>query len=267
MSEQRVFDSPEADQPAYWSFEEFWERWGTNSGFTGSQLRLLWNDANDLYGDALPYHNFHHAKETLWETMRLADICEANDIAVERKVLIGAALLHDAGYQYDPQPLGFSSKEAHSAAIFEALAPAYGYTEVEISAGKQAIVGTRFGSKPVSLEDKILVRADISNIGGDYRWSFMAKSALLRLERAKLEGGVSRRKFAADSIKVLATYISNDLSLGEFDDAWHTHAVFNLYRFVADAASDEGLKPLRYVQELGSTAVSKVLEKFLTKPD
>jgi hypothetical protein len=247
------------------TLDAFWTRWGERSGFTREQLDMAWADAENQYGE-LPYHNFEHALETLWGTMELTDLCEQNGVEVNRKTLIGAALFHDAGYDRDAPDYG--SKEAYSAALFELFAPSYGYAAEEIAIGKQAILATKVSAKPESIEDKILVRADLKNLGEDYTSSVLRKTNLLKEESKILKGNdFNPMQFAADSICVVATYLGNDLSLGEFEENWTKRAALNIKRLIFEFAAEQSTSAAKYIQGLGSVAVVRLLNKLSKSGD
>jgi hypothetical protein len=161
--------------------EFFWQKWGEKSGFTPDQFDHLWKESALWYTD-WPYHNFSHAKETLWETMHLADFCERFDYQVNRKALIAGTLFHDAGYHMDHESFGYESKEEYSAQLLGRHAHDYGMYEDDIVIAMNAIRATRLGAPAPGLHDKIIVRADIANIGGDFDREFAPKTELFRLD-------------------------------------------------------------------------------------
>lgn len=262
MSEQDPGSSPEQTEAlteTELTFDNFWEQWGEQSGFGRRVLSRLWADAETQHID-LPYHDFQHVQETTWKAMELADLCEAHACPVNRRALLGAALFHDAGYH---EALAASqSKEARSSDIFESRASKYGYKDDEVAVAKQAILSTARDIQPVSLEDKILVRADLSNVGGDFKKSFQPNTELLREECQRLYGHKPAQwAFALDSIRILADYLSNDLSLGEFDKRdWSKRATSNLFRLAEELAKHRGEEVSKFITALGSTAMNKLFE-------
>jgi HD superfamily phosphodiesterase len=251
-------------QPEY-TLEAFWSRYGEKSGLTEEHCEWMWQDAVERYTDEPPYyyHNFEHACEVLWETMRLADYAEENGVSVDRKLLIAAALFHDADY-HQPTPSKHDSKEAYSAAIFNHMGLTYGYDTDERDAVSDIIMKTRLGNPPETLEQKIMVRADIANVGADYVREFLAKSRNFFRETSGLHPEVSWLGFAATSLKVLATYLSYDLSLGDFDrenglSLFTRRALSNLYRFATETAHEHRQSTKAYLHSLGETVVNVVL--------
>lgn len=247
--------------------EAYRQQWG-DCGFEADQLSKVFETAETYYSD-LPYHNFQHALESLWDAQRLADLCEANGEPVNRKALIGAALFHDANYHKDHtntefEDIEFSNKEEYSAAIFESLAEELGFSEEETAIAKDSILATFPTAPTETLEEKITVRADLSNIFGDYETSFMAKNDLLKKELAYAKSlaneELDEEVFAAMTITILTTYIAKDLSLGDFDEDWSNQAKANIYRFAQSYALEHGLATSEFMHGLGSTVV-RVMQK------
>jgi hypothetical protein len=271
MSEQPTEQFGNHNQPPEdLSIHTYYERWGLISGLSYEQTSTVWLAAESYY-DALPYHNFSHATEVLWTSMALADECAAHDVVVNRSVLLGAALFHDAGFHTSME--GHASKEAHSVALFKEEAPCLGFNDDQIERIERAILATKFGNTAHALEDKIIVRADLDNIGGDYKRLFMRKTELLRQESLLLNNEAdepfSRVIFLKNSIKILATYLSNDLSLGEFDNQrWRRRAHRNLMRLSVEFARTQGIPTINFIQSLGSVATSFLVDKhFVRKKD
>lgn len=244
--------------------EVFWTQWGQQAGFDHEQFRSLWRDAENQYTDDLEQHNFRHAQEVLWDAMCLADQCEAHGLVVNRKALSEAALLHDAGLHRNFMHYRFESEEAYSAAILGILAPNHGLQPEDIAVGQQAILSTRAGAEPLTLEDKIMVRADLMNMSGDYESTFLPTTERLMAEDQAI--ALSRGKpfdplqFKRNSIKTIAAYLGHDLSLGPFDDPkWLERPVSNLWRMIAETATEEQLPIREFIRHLGSSAVDNLL--------
>lgn len=247
------------------AFEKLWAMWGERAGFSREQFSWLWTDAENQYTDELPHHNFQHAQRVFWDTMCLTDICEAHGITVNRKALSVAALLHDAGFHRDFMQHRFDSKEEYSAVILGALTPRYGLQSEDIAVAKQAVRSTALDATPVSIEDKILGRADMMNVSGDYKTSFepttdrLMAEAQVRAEWAR-GGIVDRLVFKRYSIRAVGSYLARDLSLGPFEDrAWLKRPVANLRRLVEETALEEHLPVSEFIRRLGSSAVSGLL--------
>ena len=240
------------------SFDEFWQMHGESAGFEKKQLQDIWEDAQKYYSD-LPYHNFHHVTETLVIANNLAHECEQNGVVVDRKALTLATLFHDAGFGEDHQELGFDSKEEYSASIFLEKADLYGLTAAEAVTGNNAILATKFGNQPQSIEDTIIVRADLDNVAGDYD-GFILKTNQLRAEAKQLGGYKGDAIFAATSIRVLSEYVRNDLSLGDWETQhWSLKATQNIQRLIYEVSKQQGVTAAHYAKDLGSTALNLLL--------
>lgn len=246
------------------SFEAFCSRWFEGSGFeTQDDLKLFWYEAASHYEDA-EHHNFDHAKETLWAAMELADLCETNGDMVHRKSLIGAALFHDAGNHEKPQEHGYDTPELYASALFAKAATRHGFSKEDTDFGKISIKATAAGVVPVTREERIMVRADINNVGGDYTDSFFSTTLdILKEERRRTaERGelFDISIFGANSVTALAKYLVNDLSLGAYDTDWQERALANLKRHTRFLAMCEAGRSLEeYVRRIGSPALGQVL--------
>ena len=213
--------------------ELFQERCG-DLGMTPSDFAGLWKAAK-VHSSNLPYHNWEHTLDVLSRAMDFADECEDNNTPVNRKVLFGAALFHDAFFEEDPSRRGFDSKESHSAAIFSYQAEFYGFTPEEVALGKQAIMSTKLGSRPETIEDKILVRSDIDNIGGDYNESFLPNTQKAYNEAIRRPDEAISDGFKQGTAILLSKYLTNNLSLGDFDksyDHWQAQSFNNLLKLL-----------------------------------
>jgi hypothetical protein len=235
-SEENRFENHEPVKPemsGVLTMELFQERCG-DLGMTTDDFAGLWKAAK-VHSSNLPYHNWEHTLDVLSRTMDYADECEDNNTPVNRKVLFAAALFHDAFFEEDPSRRGFDSKESHSAAIFSYQAEFYGFSQEEIELGKQAIMATKLGNKPQTIEDRILVRADIDNVGGDYEDSFLPKTQLVHDEAMRRSGESISDSFKERTAILLSQYLANNLSLGDFDksyDHWQGQAFNNLLKLV-----------------------------------
>lgn len=245
----------EAEQPVR-NLDAFRQRWG-DCGFEESQLQYMWHVAESS-ASHLPYHNFDHTLDTLWAAMELVDRLEADSIAVNRRVLIGASLFHDAAYHRSPkknaQP---TARESYSAKLFARHAPDFGYNEDEIRLGKRIIRDTSHYRKPKSAESKVLIRADIDNVSRDYDTEVLPNAHRLHEELAMLDHTISFKKHTRSSVKVLTRYVKHGLSLGPDDSSfpeWEGHTLNNLY----DLASNEADKvPRSLLRLVGSSAINE----------
>lgn len=244
----------------------FWENWGDKSGLNQGRFNLMWRDVSLHYDARLSQHNFEHASDVLWRGMDLADFCEQNGIEVNRKILIGGLLFHDAGHHLDQTIYGLATKEALAADIWARSAPAYEYNDEEIEAGKVLIAATEPGvelKEPFLIEQIIMLRSDLHNIGEDYDTEF-TPTTLRLLEESLLLSEAADKHFNAgffvlQSIGLLRNYLKNDLSLGEFDaNNWQEQARANITKLVS-SLTKEAHSIEKNIIDLGTTTVKKVL--------
>lgn len=258
-------DNPEQVSGAFWSL------WGEKAGFSREQFDSLWKAAEAQYTDELPWHNFQHAQRVLWDAMCLADIYDAHnpDDKVNRRALVVAALFHDAGFHEDFMEEQFESKEAYSAFILGTLAGQHGLELEDLAIGQQAILSTQVDATPVSIEDKILGRADLMNVSGDYETSVSPATERLLREAQMLGGEIKSLAFKRHAIRSIASYLTRDLSLGRFEDrrAWAKRPVSNLWRMIVETSEEEDLPVARFVSLLGSTAVIKLVREHFSHHD
>lgn len=261
----------EASRTIHKPIEAMWEKRGPELGLDQSTFYRMARDAEHKYAD-LPFHNFTHAvSDVLDKAIELANMCEENGTPVNRRVLTYATVRHDTDYHKSQDQRGFTekgepiSREMYSAVNAVHDAPKYGLSMEESMGAYTAIRSTQYdGPQPVSVEDKILVRADIHNVSGNFQDSFIHNTKLLR-EEAKIIANLNDEKFnevhfLRTSIVVLASFINKDLLLGEFDKGWSRHAIFNLNRLIRYAAEQESTQATQYVGNLGSMAVRKVFD-------
>ncbi len=261
MAPEQLHTGEQEDFPGAITLEAFWQDYGESCGFERDELERMWHDAASLYCDDLPYHNFSHVVETLVIAQQLADDAEANVTPLSRRALTIAALFHDAGYAKDHKELGFKTKEEYSAKLMLEHADRYGLSSSEGVIANKAILATQLGHKPETVEDKILVRSDLDNVAGDYE-GFLHKTNLLRKEAKQLDGYKGDAIFAATSIRVLAEYASNDLSLGEWEtNHWTLKAARNIRTLAVELSKQQGVSVTNYIKGLGSAALNKLLQR------
>jgi hypothetical protein len=251
----RQHELPPLPDPEVHTIENFIYFWGEKSLLTVKETYSLFQNAEEQYID-LPYHNFSHAKATLWEAMRLADECEANGVSVNRKALIAASLFHDAGYQIDSTEMGHASKEEYSIYLFvEKAGKKTEFSVTDSVTAIEAIKATESGVKPLTLEQKILVRADLANVFSDTR-TFLASTYKLYRESqgiSKLPLSPSgQTKFIRYSVEILKKYLENDLSLGPWENrSWRDQADVNI----------SVLDRLRSIPILGSNLINRLTNR------
>ncbi len=247
----------------------FWQVWVSEVGFTEEQFALLWADAEEQYNVRLPQHNFQHAKEGLWDVMCLADRCMQQGEAVNRKVLVGAVLYHDAGYGKKDTEKTYGSKEKYSAELFVTAAPRYGYSPDEIELAEDAIISSAVDIVPNSIEAKILNRADLMNVSGDYDDSFKPVTEKLyeEVSAAHAEQSDGRWLFDITSIRILVGYFSKDLALPFEDEEWRQKPISNIVRMVREISLRHHIEAREFIKRVGSTAVTNLLGSYFEGVD
>jgi hypothetical protein len=271
---EQFTDTPKI-RPELYTVDEFYDRYGAISGFGHDTLGELWGDALSHYTDKPPYeyHKDRHPVDVVWEAMRLADEVEANsDEVLNRRVLIGAALWHDANVHLDA-PEECATKEAYSAALFEQSAPKYGYDDDETALVQTLIMATIPGSIRLTVAERLIVRADIANIGSEYRHEFLKKSAALYRERRAImaEKGthLSKARFLNDSLRALSRELNSDLSLGDYEregvggNSFAAHAGANLLALVSEIAKEQRTTSEDIVRSLSSKHLTRLFRRMV----
>lgn len=169
---------------------------------------------------------------------------------------------HDAGSQEDFKTLGYESAEDYAGFLFGESAKKHNFGAEEIEAGQHLISKTKQGAKPFTLAEKIIVKADIYNVGTN---DFTERTEdFINEERQRKE----KQKqvflwdvFASNNIKTLAAYLVHDLTLWDGDTQWTVRAFHNFNQYVIKTADRLGLKPAKYVSTLGNSAVHSVFAR------
>lgn len=240
--------------------EAFYTQWGEQIGLSNQMFKLMWQHSQSLMPE-LPYHNFNHVQRTLFAAMHLCDEREVKDRApkFDRRVLVAALLFHDSRFEVDHEQAGYNSKEALSADIFASQAPDYGFTLEEILRGKRYIIATRLGEEPKDHNEKVMVAADIYNTNQTEEIFTQNLELLAQEDRLrKKEQGLdySFPNFAATSIAALCTYVGNLPP----DDTFRMNVTANLVSLARRMAQEQRTSLVRYVYNLGSSTVTKVLD-------
>jgi len=139
--------------------------------------------AKDHYSAALPYHNWQHALDVMKGAQELIERLSQKGIVVDRPVIMVAAAWHDAGYHEDYKKRGYKTKEHFSAALAADFLEQASVSHEIIKKVQIAILGTIHYAKREELEALVLHRADIANIGSDYK-AFRHNNSLLYKEVA-----------------------------------------------------------------------------------
>lgn len=254
------------------SVQAFYQQYGGSVGMNEAQFVSLWEESHAGY-TGLPYHNWRHARQTLWGAMAEADFCQDNNLALNRRALAAAALYHDYAYHEDLMTSGFATKEERASTILAQRSATYGLMGSDTVIAIQAILATTRGIKPQSPEDKALVKADLANVAGPYK-DFLASTKELRDEVRQITGkDIGFGEFAKLSLNILSDYYAHNLSYGDFDRGVNRKCMFenrsvqNLRKLVYETAETLGLKPMQLVGEIGGAALQKVLRVTYIKPD
>lgn len=262
-------------------FDAFVSNWGEVAGFDNlEQFRRLWSVAEQSYSNpSLPYHKFEHALDVLWKSMELVDLWEANILnhtdqqeIPKRKALIIASLFHDSGFGEDYQAKNNETPEAYSADLLTAAAQAENISEEDIYVARQLVLATTPGyiiknNDPLKINKKLLIRADIDNIGGDYSNDFTSANTALLKEAvilAQRNGEfVDKTIFAANALKILSSYIDQKPILSPLWDTmysdWYTNARRNIKKYAREQAAFNEQDYIYFVRSIGSPIVDRVV--------
>lgn len=178
--------------------------------------------------EAMPYHNTEHMHFVHDRVLEYCDYVERHGKRPDRFALRLAAIMHDANFHEDlamanerllstgqiKQPL--KSKEDYSAWLAGPLLESYGVQPKVIKKVQRLAKKTNVEADPLTLDEKILVRADLDNISGP-RMPFIMNTLKLVREAEILNGPKNPFERIAISYQVLNRYISKDLCFGDFD--------------------------------------------------
>jgi hypothetical protein len=115
------------------------------------------------------------------------------------------------------------------------------------------------GTKVLTLNEQIIVRADIDNVGTR---NFQNRTEALTRE-AKAQKHARNQIYLGDlvrngNVKALGSYLANDLSLGGIDPEWQKRAILNFKKLVDQTAEKHGLNSITYIKTLGHIATWEV---------
>lgn len=169
----------------------------------------------------LPFHNFQeHVREVRESCRQKSLVCISQGLSPDLDVIDAGALWHDAGYHVPTAEHGFRSKEQYSCSLADKDLRALGMPESKIAHVLEIIRSTEGGVACQSLEGRILRQADLDNLASSNPFAFLKKTLKLRDETKLLTGKEpSLVEFARSSYSFLQLYVSEDVSLGEFDRA------------------------------------------------
>lgn len=188
------------------------------------------------YGeDQMPFHNIDHALHTDHKTAEYLDYVTENCLRIDGFAVRFAALMHDANYHHNMREVNaffrrptatedpFPSKESYASWQAMRLAQEdYGIHTRQAKRIGRTIMGTHVDVQPVSLGQKILVRADLDNISGPQQ-PFLVNTLRLVREAEMLDGPKNPLERVAFLHSILSSYVGKDLCLGDFDrDVYNT---------------------------------------------
>ena len=172
--------------------------------------------AQALYSDSLPYHNFDHIQDTLESAARVVERCQEEHIRIDVEVVYFALLFHDAGYQDDHLARGFATKERYSAALAEPILRQHGVSATQLEKTLAAILATERDAVFVSAEQKAVRAADLSGLAADYP-RFLQSSLRLKREHEMLYGKtLSWADWQKSSQEVLGHYLTQEIRLTSY---------------------------------------------------
>lgn len=267
MAEQLNFETTK-NEPR--SFDNLVELWGHKLGFDNHDQLLAFRDKAAAEYTELRHHNFQHAIDVAWVAMELADLCENKGDPVNRKALFAASLWHDAGYHQDFMSKGFDTAEAFSVSLFKTAVSDFTdvFSERDIEVVEEAILATQVGVVPITREQRIMVRADLDNVGSDFESRFFRTTISLIREAIKTKRKLGQEfdiaKFSKDNIDALAMYLLNNLSLGRYDEdypAWLARAQANVEDLSVFFAKYRDIDPEEFIRSIGGGAVTKFFGK------
>lgn len=252
----------------------------TRAAFEERIVSSLWRHTEENYyrpPEEMPFHNTEHFSFVHDRTVEYCDYVEQHGKKPDRFALRLAAILHDAGYYENldevnarlirdgliDKPLG--SKEAYSAWIAEDILGSYQVDPATISRVKRMIMATNVNNIPRTLNEKILVRADLDNISGPKRPFVMNTLRLVR-EDEILNGPKNPFEQIAFLHSILTTYTQKDLCFGDFDRDIYNRLFKNpAQRNIARISADSIRTTIR---QLGSVAfnIAPGLRDFFTSP-
>lgn len=166
--------------------------------FSDTNLEELYFFIAEKFTKELPsylkYHSLQHTKDVV-ENVRYLAVKEKLEER-EVRILVTAALLHDAGFLK-----GYDNHEELSCEIARELLPKYNYSAQQIEKICELIMATKLPQKPKNLEEEIICDADLFYLGADH---FLQGAENLHLEfkeAGKLKDGADWNKLQIDFLK------------------------------------------------------------------
>lgn len=162
-----------------------------------------------------PYHSYEHAGNTLVAAWKLADQCESKGEDINRPVLVAATLFHDYLYAQPLSEEQFATKEERSAYWARYFMKGMDFSETDVELASRCILATEPDGTNQSLEETVMVRADLDSALGDFPWflvnfSRIAKEAVMT---SKMQVSLDFSAIYDTQAKILRRYVKRDLSL------------------------------------------------------
>jgi len=251
--------SPHAVSASPQSLENFWStnKWGPKLGLSIEQLQQLDQFSQEHYPDAAA-HNYQHGRDALWVGMRWADTYEATfpkRPALKRKLLAAALLCHDMG-------------KDEVAAAFQfmcyAVQPDSGFSEEENKAVQALILSSRIDREPTTVEEAIMMLADVSNVG-DAPQMFDQRTEDFRREAQDQQGAdFDESKFKIGTTLIILRYITKNISmLGGIEQSWIQQAFSNVRQRICEFTGEQRTGLLSLAHQLGKTSIVSFIEDAL----
>ncbi len=204
--------------------------------FADPIIKEFYFKIRDVYGTdkQFPYHNFDgHVLSVVAIANGIADRVEAGGTPVNRRVLILAALGHDALFGMDPAFCNCENSEQVAARYTRGVLEKLGLAQTEIDAVVHAIEATNYFVQPLTVEARILRAADLSSLAGPYEF-FKRNTEALFAENLARGGSQQFSGFTDGSLRYLALYMADLISLtpnstdSDGRSVWHTAAMRNI---------------------------------------
>lgn len=223
------------------------ERYSTDIEVIKTEIPYILESAEKYYSD-LEYHNFEgHILGSIIAGRRLANRCEDAGISIDIKIVDGILAYHDANVHKN-LPKKFKTYERYSASIARRELPKLNYSNEQFKKCSKGIIETTYGIKPTFIESAITKRADISNIGEDYK-TFINNGIKILKEQHRRSGSSitleNVKAFQATTHAFLHGILRDDEPFGDFDlspedkscSPFKIHALGNLATFATEAPS------------------------------
>lgn len=219
------------------------EAFGTVTDWNISSIRDAGLEAvvSTLYSDALPYHNFAHAQDTLAAAETIIRHCMREGIRVDPLVVYYGLLFHDAGYHENHRRFGFASKEAYSADLAARHLRARKVPPALVKKVVAAIMSTHRDGTFVTAEQKAVRAADLSGLAADYP-RFRTNTLRLKEEFDRLNGtDTPWSEWIRKVTETISFYLAQEIRLTSYfanpqgESAFHAAVSANLAELQKEA--------------------------------